>query len=44
MACPLHPSERQSLLETVNIQDQSNMITRIIEINAFERFKSRYIN
>lgn len=44
MACPLHPNERQSLLETVNIQDQSNMITRIIEINSFERFKSRVVN
>ena len=44
MACPLHPSERQSLLETVNIQDQSNMITRMIEINSFERFKSRALN
>ncbi len=44
MACPLHPSERQSLLETVNIQEQSNMITRMIEINSFERFKSRAIN
>ncbi|MBQ9441342.1 MAG: LON peptidase substrate-binding domain-containing protein [Alphaproteobacteria bacterium] len=44
MACPLHPSERQSLLETVDIQDQSNMITRIIEINSFERFKSRALN
>ncbi len=44
MACPLHPSERQSLLETVNIQDQSNMITRMIEINSFERFKSRLLN
>ena len=44
MACPLYPSERQSLLETVNLQDQSNMITRIIEINSFERFKSRALN
>lgn len=44
MACPLHPSERQSLLETVDIQDQSNMITRIIEINSFERFKSNALN
>ncbi|MBR1944343.1 MAG: LON peptidase substrate-binding domain-containing protein [Alphaproteobacteria bacterium] len=44
MACPLHPSERQSLLETVDIQDQSNMITRMIEINSFERFKSRSLN
>ena len=40
MACPFHPSEKQSLLETVNIQDQSEMITKIIEMNSFNRFHS----
>ena len=40
MACPLHPSEKQSLLETVDIHEQSDMITKFIEMNAFDRFRS----
>ena len=38
MACPFHPSEKQSLLETVDIKDRSNMITQIIEMNSFDRY------
>ena len=40
MACPLHPNEKQSLLETVDIHEQSNMITKFIEMNSFDRFRS----
>lgn len=40
MACPLHPSEKQSLLETVDIKERSDMITRIIEMNSFDRYNT----
>ena len=38
MACPFHPSEKQSLLETVDVKARSDMITRIIEMNSFDRY------
>ncbi len=38
MACPFHPSEKQSLLETVDVKERSDMITRIIEMNSFDRY------
>jgi Lon protease-like protein len=34
MACPLPPSEKQALLETESIQEQSQMITLLIEMAA----------
>lgn len=34
MACPLPPSEKQALLETESIQEQSQMITMLIEMAA----------
>jgi Lon protease-like protein len=40
MACPFHPSEKQSLLEAVNIKERSDMITRIIEMNSFDRYNT----
>jgi Lon protease-like protein len=40
MACPLHPSEKQSLLETVDLRDRSDMITKIIEMNSFDRYNT----
>ena len=40
MACPLHPNEKQSLLETVDIHEQSDMITKFIAMNSFDRFRS----
>jgi Lon protease-like protein len=40
MACPFNPSEKQSLLETVAIKDRSDMITRIIEMNSFDRYNT----
>jgi Lon protease-like protein len=40
MACPFHPSEKQSLLETVDIKERSDMITRIIEMNSFDRYNT----
>jgi Lon protease-like protein len=38
MACPFHPSEKQSLLEMVGIKERSDMITKIIEMNSFDRY------
>jgi Lon protease-like protein len=38
MACPFHPSEKQSLLEVVGIKERSDMITKIIEMNSFDRY------
>jgi Lon protease-like protein len=40
MACPLHPSEKQSLLETVDIKDRSDMMTKIIEMNSFDKLNA----
>lgn len=40
MACPFHPSEKQSLLETVDVKERSNMITKIIEMNSFDRYNT----
>jgi Lon protease-like protein len=40
MACPLHPSERQSLLETVDIKERSDMITKIIEMNSLDKLNA----
>jgi Lon protease-like protein len=40
MACPFHPSEKQSLLEAVDIKERSDMITRIIEMNSFDRYNT----
>jgi Lon protease-like protein len=36
MTCPLHPSEKQSLMETVDIKSRSDLVTRIVEINALD--------
>jgi Lon protease-like protein len=38
MACPFHSSEKQSLLEVVSIKERSDMITKIIEMNSFNRY------
>lgn len=40
MACPLHPSEKQSLLETVDINERSLLITRFIEMNSFDKYNT----
>ena len=40
MACPFHPSEKQSLLETVNFKDRADMITKMIEINSYDRYNT----
>ncbi len=40
MACPLHPSEKQSLLETVDIKERSDMITKIIEMNSRDMYNT----
>jgi Lon protease-like protein len=40
MACPLHPSEKQSLLETVDIKERSDMMTRIIEMNSMDKLNA----
>jgi Lon protease-like protein len=40
IACPFHPSEKQSILETVNIAERSNIITQIIEMNSFDRYNT----
>ncbi len=34
MACPLHPSERQILLETENLKEQSELFTKLIEMST----------
>ena len=38
MACPLNPSEKQSLLETVTMADRSDMMTKMIEMNSFDKY------
>jgi Lon protease-like protein len=38
IACPFHPTEKQSILETVDIKERSDMITKIIEMNSFDRY------
>ncbi len=43
MACPFHPSEKQSLLETVDARERSNMIIKIIEMNSFDRYHAANI-
>lgn len=43
MACPLHPSEKQSLLEIVDAQERSNMIIQMIEMNSFDRYHTANI-
>lgn len=43
MACPFHPSEKQSLLETVDAKERSNMIIKIIEMNSFDRYHTANI-
>ena len=35
MACPFRPSEKQVLLETQNMKDQSLLITRLIEMTSY---------
>ena len=40
MACPFHPSEKQSLLETVDFKERTDMITRMIEINSYDRYNT----
>lgn len=40
MACPFHPSEKQSLLEIVDVKERSDMITKIIEMNSFDRYNT----
>ncbi|MBX3486893.1 MAG: LON peptidase substrate-binding domain-containing protein [Candidatus Paracaedibacteraceae bacterium] len=37
MACPLPPSEKQALLEVESIQEQSHVMTALIEMAAFDR-------
>jgi Lon protease-like protein len=40
MACPFHPSEKQSLLEIVSVEDRSNMMMKIVEMNSFDRYNT----
>jgi Lon protease-like protein len=40
MACPLTPSEKQSLLEMVSIKERSDMIMKIIEMNSFDKLNT----
>ncbi|MBQ9335540.1 MAG: LON peptidase substrate-binding domain-containing protein [Alphaproteobacteria bacterium] len=40
MACPFHPSEKQSLLEAVDFQARSDMITKMIEVNSHDRYNT----
>jgi Lon protease-like protein len=40
MACPLHPSEKQLLLETVSMKERSEIITKMIEMNSFDRYNT----
>ena len=35
MACPFHPSEKQILLETENLKEQSRLITTLIEMTSY---------
>ncbi len=45
MACPFNPSEKQSLLETVSMSDRTDMMTRMIEMNSFDKYgTNRSIN
>lgn len=37
MAFPFHPLEKQSLLETISVEEQSQIITKIIEMDAYEK-------
>jgi Lon protease-like protein len=37
MACPLHPSEKQSILETVGIKNIYNLLTMFIEMESYNR-------
>jgi len=37
MACPLPPSEKQALLETESIQEQSQVMTTLLEMAALDR-------
>lgn len=38
MACPLHPSEKQAVLETTDIQGQSDVIVKMIKMHLADRF------
>jgi Lon protease-like protein len=40
MACPFHPSEKQSLLEIVSVEDMFNMMMKIVEMNSFDRYNT----
>ena len=40
MACPFHPSEKQSLLETVDFKERSDMMIRMIEINSYDYYNT----
>jgi len=40
MACPFHPSEKQSLLEIVDFKERADMITQMIEINSYDRYNT----
>lgn len=44
MACNLHPIEKQSLLETIDIKERSQMIAKIIEMNSHNVFVNEIIN
>lgn len=43
MACPFNPSEKQSLLETVDAKERTDMIVKIIEMNSFDRYHTANI-
>lgn len=38
MAFPFHPLEKQLILETVSVEEQCNMIIKIIEMDKYKRF------
>ena len=40
MACPFHPSEKQSLLETVDFKERTDMMIRMFEINSYDRYNT----
>jgi Lon protease-like protein len=40
MLCPFHPSEKQTLMEEVDIKAMSDLMIKIIEMNTLDRYSS----
>lgn len=43
MACPLHPAEKQSLLETASLTEMSQKMIKMIEIDSFNRYNTDHV-